>query len=70
MHAYENDFPFIVDPDCSPCPSFVGDFLSAWLSKLREFVIAPSDRRGDFGSFLSLGAGYSENFSFFRSISV
>jgi hypothetical protein len=80
MHAYSNDFTFLVGTSSYCCPSFVADFLSPHISKLRsvdptihEFVIETADPHDDFLSFLALGAGYTvlvnfNNATFFGSL--
>jgi hypothetical protein len=80
MHAYSNDFTFLVGTNSYPCPSFISDLLSPHISKLRsadptirEFSIQTPDPRDDFSSFLSLGSGQSvridsNNSTFFHSL--
>jgi hypothetical protein len=55
MHAYPNDFTFFVGNNFYACPSFVADFLSPQISKLRsadptihEFIIQTPDPHDHF----------------------
>jgi hypothetical protein len=80
MNCYVHDFTFIVGGTRHQCPSFVADFLSPRLCRLRkidsnicELVIETEDVNNCFSKFLSLGQGSKvcvtdSNRNFFTSI--
>jgi hypothetical protein len=63
-NLYENDFTFIVQNECYHCPSFIAEFLSPHISRLRsndptlqQYEIDASDPTHEFSSLLALGHG-------------
>jgi hypothetical protein len=71
---YENDFTFEVGEKHYDCPSFVAEFISPRISKLRQtdntiqsFQITTSDPTDNFAKVLSLGFGSSVCFAFHNS---
>jgi hypothetical protein len=82
MTNYDNDFTFCAGPAQYHCPSFIAEFLSPLIGRIRssdptitQFIISTSDPDGLFHDFLSLGLGLplcpnSKSVKFLKSLSL